>query len=292
MSAAVFDAVAESYDTEFTETRLARLLRARVWRYLSFAPGSRLLELGCGTGEDALWLAHRGVSVLATDVSREMLAIAARKVHGYSAALHDGRPPVGEPSVGERSEGGLSVGGLSFGNASATVTFERQDANDLQVSGPFDGAFANFGVLNCVADLRQLAARLPLRRGAPVVAVVMAPFCAWETAWYLVHGDVQRATRRWQHGATADIAGQRLPVWYPSPRTLAHAFAPRFVLRNTEGLGTLLPPSYLSHLMEPRRGSRRPSYLGQLLAEAARLDGRMPLGHLWADHYIAVLERQ
>jgi len=287
MSAAVFDAVAESYDIEFTETRLARLLRARVWRYLSFAPGSRVLELGCGTGEDALWLAHRGVSVLATDVSREMLAIAARKVLGYSAALHDGRPP-----VGERSEGGLSAGRPSFRNASATVTFERQDANDLQVSGPFDGAFANFGVLNCVADLRTLAARLPLRRGARVVAVVMAPFCAWETAWYLVHGDVQRATRRWQQGATADIAGQRLPVWYPSPRTLAHAFAPRFALRNTEGLGTLLPPSYLSHLIEPRRGSRRPSYLGQLLAAAARLDGRMPLGHLWADHYIAVLERQ
>jgi SAM-dependent methyltransferase len=272
MTAAVFDAVAETYDAEFTQTRLARLLRGRVWAVLPFTAGQHVLELGCGTGEDALWLAQRGVSVLATDTSSTMLAVAARKLDSHSAGPHDGRPSVGV--------------------ASAATTFERQDANDLRVGGPFDGAFANFGVLNCVADLRQLAARLPLRRGARFVAVVMAPFCAWETAWYLLHGDVQRATRRWQPGATADIGGQRLPVWYPSPRTLAHAFAPRFVLRHTEGLGTLLPPSYLSHLLEPRPGCTRPAYQSRLLEAAARLDGRVPLGYLWADHYVAVLERQ
>ena len=43
--------------------------------------------------------------------------------------------------------------------------------------------------------------------------------------------------------------------------------------------GTLLPPSYLSHLAE-----RMPRWM-------ARVDAQLPLGHLWADHYIAVLER-
>jgi len=242
MSAAVFDTVAERYDAEFTATRLARWLRPRVWAHLDFPSGSRVLELGCGTGEDARHLAERGMSVHATDVSPAMLEVARRKTP-------------------------------------ETVTFEVQDANDLDVRGPFDGGFANFGVLNCVADLPTLATRLPIRLGGRFVAVVMAPFCLWETAWYLLHADLGRASRRWRP-ATATIDGQSLPVWYPSARTLAHAFAPYFELRHCEGLGTLLPPSYLAHLVE-----RWPEW-------PARLDGHLPFGHLWADHYIAVFERQ
>jgi SAM-dependent methyltransferase len=241
MTAAVFDTVAERYDAEFTETRLARWLRPRVWAHLHFLPGSSVLELGCGTGEDAAWLTARGVSVLATDVSPAMLEVARRKV--------------------------------------PQARFELQDASALNLSETFDGAFANFGVLNCVPDLGALAASLPVRRGGRFIAVVMAPFCLWETAWYLLHGDLQRATRRWRP-ATADIGGRHLPVWYPSPRTLAEDFAPHFVLRQCEGLGTLLPPSYLAHLVE-----RWPEW-------PARLDGRLPFGHLWADHYVAVFERR
>jgi hypothetical protein len=44
--------------------------------------------------------------------------------------------------------------------------------------------------------------------------------------------------------------------------------------------------------MEPRGSSLRPSNPGRLLETTAWLDRQMPLGHLWADHYIAVLERQ
>jgi len=241
MSAAVFDTVADRYDAEFTDTRLARWLRPRVWAHLDFPSGARVLELGCGTGEDAAWLTARGVSVLATDISPGMLEVARRKA--------------------------------------PDATFEVQDASDLAISGSFDGAFANFGVLNCVADLPALAARLPVRRGGRFVAVVMAPFCLWETAWYAVHGDLRRATRRWRP-ATATIGGRTLPVWYPSARTLEKAMGPCFGLRHCEGLGTLLPPSSLSGLV-----ARWPDW-------PAGLDRRMPLGQYWADHYIAVFERR
>ncbi|MEZ4768408.1 MAG: methyltransferase domain-containing protein [Caldilineales bacterium] len=76
-----FDAAAGSYDAEFTGTQLARWLRETVWSVLgeTFAPGDRVLELGCGTGEDAVWLAQRGVHVTATDASTAMLDAAQRK---------------------------------------------------------------------------------------------------------------------------------------------------------------------------------------------------------------------
>src|SRR5207237_4979905 len=127
--------------------------------------GQHVLELGCGTGEDALWLASRGVSVLATDVSEGMLSVAQSKAAGHPL-----------------------------------VRFERQDANALALTGTFDGAFANFGVLNCLHDLGGFGSQLAgaLRPGACLMAVVMPPFCLWETTWYALHGDFVRATRRWR----------------------------------------------------------------------------------------------
>ena len=76
-----FDVAAASYDADFTETQLARWLRETVQAHLStaFGPGDHVLELGCGTGEDAIWLARRGVRVTATDVSQSMLDVAQRK---------------------------------------------------------------------------------------------------------------------------------------------------------------------------------------------------------------------
>ena len=41
-----------------------------------FSAGHRVLELNCGTGEDAVFLARRGVRVLATDLSGAMVEAA------------------------------------------------------------------------------------------------------------------------------------------------------------------------------------------------------------------------
>ena len=84
---APFDAAAARYDAEFTDTALGRALRQLVWRRLdaAFPPGARVLELACGTGEDARHLAGRGVSVFASDQSAAMLEIARQKCAGLPA---------------------------------------------------------------------------------------------------------------------------------------------------------------------------------------------------------------
>ena len=55
------------------------------------APGSAVLELGCGSGRDARWLAARGARVLATDGSSAMLqaaeALAKASVHSHKIAF-------------------------------------------------------------------------------------------------------------------------------------------------------------------------------------------------------------
>src|SRR5262249_44012428 len=45
-----------------------------------FGAGDSILELNCGTGEDALHLARRGARVLATDISATMVQVAREKI--------------------------------------------------------------------------------------------------------------------------------------------------------------------------------------------------------------------
>lgn len=92
MSAA-FDVIASRYDELWTHSAIGRAQRDLVWRHLDplFRPGDRILDIGCGTGEDAAHFTARGVSVHATDPSSAMREIARCRVGHVSAALPE--PP-------------------------------------------------------------------------------------------------------------------------------------------------------------------------------------------------------
>ncbi len=78
----IFDAFAREYDANFTHSVLGQMLRQRVWAIFAeyFKPSQHLLELTCGTGEDAVWLAQQGFHITATDASAEMIAVTEAKV--------------------------------------------------------------------------------------------------------------------------------------------------------------------------------------------------------------------
>jgi len=75
--------IAAEYDSVFTQSSIGQLQRKCVWKYLDKIipdlPGLKILELNCGTGEDALLFGQRGFNVLATDVSAEMLKVTQQK---------------------------------------------------------------------------------------------------------------------------------------------------------------------------------------------------------------------
>ena len=80
-----FDDLARDYDVDFTDSAIGKMQRDRVWHVLCHrilsAEKSKILEVNCGTGVDAIWLANQGHEVLATDISGEMIQRAASKVH-------------------------------------------------------------------------------------------------------------------------------------------------------------------------------------------------------------------
>ena len=71
-----FDGVAAGYDRSNAENPLLCAMRTRVRRMLEkhVSAGSHLLDLGCGPGSDAVYLAGRGYRVTAIDWSPAMVA--------------------------------------------------------------------------------------------------------------------------------------------------------------------------------------------------------------------------
>ena len=250
--AAAFDGLANAYDAEFTATALAKVLRGMVWeRYEHcFAGREHLLEIGCGTGEDAVHLASRGHRVFATDASEQMVRVARHKA--------------ARAGVADR---------IQF----QCVPIEELGAALLGQT--FDGVYSNFGALNCAVRLDALAADLAahLRGDAPLVCVVMGRHVPWEWAWFLARGEARKAFRRLRRGGAR---WRGLTVSYPTPTALASTLRPHFIARGSRALGAALPPSYAAGWL-----NRSPRALA-MLTRAERALQRWPSTAAIADHYI------
>jgi ubiquinone/menaquinone biosynthesis C-methylase UbiE len=260
--AAPFDAVAARYDETFTTSKIGYAQRASVWKDLErvFRAGDRVVEIGCGTGVDACFMAERGMSVVACDKSPKMLDQAIRRI------TKNGRHCSVQPQL----------------LAAADIT---------SLPGrSFDGAFSNFGALNCVEDLHQFARDLALllKPGATALLCWMGPCCAWEIAWYLAHGNPAKAFRRFHRGGvTARFSeSASVQVHYPSVRRLRRIFAPELRLLSFKGIGVSVPPSYMEHC-----ANRFP----RLFDWSRRADlflGSCPGPRMFADHILLEFRRE
>jgi ubiquinone/menaquinone biosynthesis C-methylase UbiE len=258
-----FDAIAEQYDATFTSSTIGQVQRDPVWDALkkSFHPGDRILDIGCGTGVDARFLAERRVDVVACDSSARMLRIAEQRIAG---------PPQLAGSVELR-------------------LLPAEEISNLRDLGPFDGAFSNFGTVNCVENIAGLATDLEhlLKPGADLLLCLMGPVCPWETVWYLLHGKFAKAFRRFHRaGVQARLGdGAVFHIHYPSVPSIRRAFAPGFRLKTIRGIGVTVPPSYLEAW-----ASRFPAIV-KLGANADLFLGRCPGIRMLADHVLLRFER-
>lgn len=219
-SHAPFDVLADTYDDLFTNSLIGRAQRAVIWRALrqTFHQGNSVLELNCGTGEDALFLASYGVKVSALDISERMIAVANRRKLQESP--------------------------------SATAHFAVMATERISELGEtsFDGAFSNFSGLNCVQDLCSVAQALSalVRPDGHVLLCLSTRVCVWEVVWFLVNRMPGRAFRRVSRGDCVARLGQNsIHVWYPHVGELKKIFHPWFRLEKQTGVGIFVPPSYL-----------------------------------------------
>jgi ubiquinone/menaquinone biosynthesis C-methylase UbiE len=257
---AAFDSIAEQYDDIFTYSLIGRAQREAVWSVLlqTFRAGDRVLELNCGTGEDALFLARMGVSVYACDASERMIAVAAWR-----------------------------MANASRGSQVQLEVRPTEQIGSLPKPRDFDGVLSNFSGLNCVADLSVVARHLAtvVKPGGRLVLCLSSRFCLWEAGWYLAQGKIKSAIRRWKGRTVASLGKFQVPVQYPTLREIKRRFRPEFVIRKCKAVGLMVPPSYVEHLA--RRFPRAVRSLESLDRKISGFPGCRVLG----DHMLLVMER-
>ena len=257
---AVFDRLAPDYDDLFTDSQIGRAQRNAVWKVLlkTFHLQDNILELNCGTGEDALFLGGNGISVFACDASQGMIARARERLAQTPSPL--------------------------------PVIFCHMPTERIATLGPalrFDGVLSNFSGLNCVQDIAAVATSLAalVKRGDRLLLCFSTRICLIEILYYAARGEIRKGLRRVKGASEATLDGVPLTVYYHGRRQLRRAFAPHFRLRSTTGIGVAVPPSYLEFWVH--RHTRTFALLCGLEGYLAKL----PLLRSTGDHVLLCFEK-
>lgn len=258
---APFDTQAADYDRQEAENPIRQLMRSRSLAALerSFPPGAALVDIGCGTGTEAIWLAKHGFRITAVDSSHRMLEV----LHRRAAAA--------KVDIPTRF---LRAGDL------ACLVEEVGEAS-------LDGAYSSFGALNTELSVEPALSALTrlVRPGGRVVLSVMNRWCVAEMALLFARGRSKQSFRRLRPSLSVPVGSALTEVRYPSWRQLKRALHPHFSVVSVEALNLLLLPYSWSALSTHDRTYR-------VLAGLDRaLSARKPFAWL-GDHLLVVAERQ
>jgi ubiquinone/menaquinone biosynthesis C-methylase UbiE len=257
-----FDSVAADYDGPRGNNAQIQDMRHEMWRWLdaTFPAGSRLIDIGCGTGLDAVRMAALGHQITATDWSPQMVQ---RTCDRAASAQLQGR-----------------VQAIAAG---------AQELGQLDGAGSYDGAYSNLGPLNCAPDLAEVSracVRL-LKPGGALVFTVIGRICPWEILHYLRRGRWARVKLRFAR-SFVPVGMNHHTIWthYYSPGEFYRPFSQQFALSHVRGLCLFAPPPYLGWIRQ-----HHPRWHDRLW----RLDRRLaawPLLRSMGDHFLMVMKKR
>lgn len=254
-----FDTHAQNYDVVFTHSSIGKAQRDRVYAYLedqlNTTTSLRVLELNCGTGEDANYLHQKGHHVIATDISTEMLAVAKKK----------------HPDV----------------------TFEQLDITTITPTTfdkKFDVIFSNFGGLNCISATQlqnfiTTSEALLTPRGK-LIMVIMPKNTLWERFYFSLKFQFKKAFRRnTKEAIYAHVEGVQVPTWYYNPKDV-YAFAKAYTgSTHIKPIGIAIPPSYLEPYFK-----NKPHFMKLLITLESWF--QHPFWAKYADHFLISFEKK
>ena len=262
LAEAAFSKQSKIFDEIYSGNTIVNYKRERVRKHMLqlLNPGSQILELNSGTGEDALFFAQHGHHVHATDLSVGMQNELMNKV-----ALHNMQAKVSNELC-------------SFTNLA-----------QLKNQGPYDHTFSNFAGLNCTGELDKVLASFNdlLKPGGTVTLVILPKFCLWETL-LVFKGKYRTAFRRFfsSKGVTAHVEGTYFKCWYYNPSFIVDQLKSSFNLLGLEGLCTIVPPSYIEGFAE-----KHPAAYQFLKRWEDKLKEKWPWKYI-GDYYIISLRKR
>jgi len=215
-----YDNIARDYDEQLRKGLLEKIIRKHFQQKLInvFKPNDRILELSCGTGTDAIFMAKSGLKVTATDISPGMIKTANQKI------LKE--------------------------NLSSSIETIVMDMENLKykIKNIYDGAISNFDGLNFIKNPAEFAADLSkvLKPKSSVIFTLLNNKCAWEFIYYILKLNPKKAIgfiRKREKNYTS------LVTLY-SPAKFTGFFAPYFNIKKITGFGFIIPPDGLIGLQK------------------------------------------
>ena len=256
-----FDSYAQYYDTHFESNPITKKIRATVQHTMVhyFRNGNSILELNCGTGTDALFLARNGMKVHATDASEGMI---------------------------QKTNEKISQENLSEFISTQQLSFE----NILSLSPMiYDGVLSNFGGLNCAADIRTTMKNIAtlIQPQGYFILNILNKFCLWETLAFLLKGKIHDAFRRVQsNGTDANVFGKTIRTHYYFANDIVRMSSREFFCREIYGLNFISPNTNAMGFYE-----RHPALCSTLLQWEEERRHTFPL-YNFSDHVVIVLQKQ
>ncbi|MBD3353815.1 MAG: methyltransferase domain-containing protein [Candidatus Lokiarchaeota archaeon] len=165
-----WDDEASIYDKKFYNNPISLYMRRINLKLLTdyFEEKHSLLDLGCGTGDEAIVLAKRGHDITAIDISPAMIEIAKKKAEKFGVKDN--------------------------------IDFKTLSIEDLEsVKGQkFDGIYSSLGPLNCIKNLNAIIHNMYnlLDENGYLIASVMNRRCMSEFFYYIAKNRFKKARRR------------------------------------------------------------------------------------------------
>lgn len=256
-----FDKAAKKYDETFTNSVIGKLQRNLVYeqllKILIKKKPKTILEINCGTGEDAIWLAKQNFEVVATDISSTMIEISKSK---------------------------SNLENLSFKQADINTI-----ASDFSPQ-KFDFLFSNFGGLNCLSVSEMIAffknvPEIIIPKGQ-LVLVILPKSTLWEQFYFILKLDFKNAFRRKKEFAIANVDGEKITTYYYNPKDIVNLAKANFEIKQLNPIGFFVPPSYLESFFK-----NKPKLISFLNSVEQKVKNQSWLSK-YADHYIIVLEKK
>jgi len=255
-AAEAFSKQSKIFDRIYGKDAIIQYKRKRVREHIMrlALPQGCMLELNCGSGEDAIFFAKMGFSIHATDISEGMLHVLKNKMKGC-----------------------LNTARISSEQCSFT------ELDRLQNKGPFDYVYSNFGGLNCTSQLEKVLASLDpiLRPGGVITLVIISKFCLWEIL-LMFRGKFKTAFRRFfsGKGRKACVEGNFFKCWYYTPSFIKRNLGTNFEFLTLEGLCSIVPPSYIENF-----AGKYPKTFEFLSKKESQLNAKWPWNHT-GDYFI------
>ena len=256
-----FDNAASNYDATFTHAVIGSMQRNLVYEQLSAHlkanPPKKILEINCGTGEDAIWLGKQHFDVVATDISEKMIEVAQSKTR---------------------------LENIHFVKSNMNGIYKEFNPNS------FDLVFSNFGGLNCLAP-DELAAFFKnidsiLTPNGKMILVIMPKNTFWEQCYFLLKMEFKKAFRRKGAFAMANVDGEKVKTYYYNPKDIVNLANTKFAVREWKPIGFFIPPSYLETFFK-----NKPKLISFLNVLEQNVKNASWLAK-YADHYLIVLQKK